>query len=291
MDTVSTFFRGRKLHTSTSTREFTTHDVLWVARIGDELTITIKGTKLPAKVVEFGQKPIPRFNREPQSPFPGMYTDFSKVRLKLITGEELWHYMQPLEMEYNQLLQRTQQYEMLRRQTGKYVPRWVPVARLPLTPFWETDIVVYEGVEHIIEAVNYLAFPSASSEITYRIIHRDRSIGGSRIVSGETLTLLERGNVWRLAHREAVSFPTVYDLANFYLGLGEYQQVPFEGSLMVSPETALRALTEGVADTFSMSAFYPSMSRQFLIRFIDRNVGEEVREGMLKDWENKVTIQ
>ena len=121
----------------------------------------------------------------------------------------------------------------------------IKIGELPETPFWVGDIVKtyndrYPAAFNV-EKINYYqgvetpVFHLSSPEHTE--IHIENE-----------LTLIKRGNIWKLAHGEPLLFTNIVEEAVFYKSLGMSRRIIHQGKNEFPIGTAVWLLRHGIAD-------------------------------------------
>jgi len=151
------------------------------------------------------------------------------------------------------------------------------VGDLPDAPFWETDVVSYEGCDRaVVVHVDYLALArGADRDQAFTCEEGD---GAHRTLAGEALTLVGRGPVWRRAHGDMPAFPTVDELAAFHQSVGEAHEVvnPATGTYAWDADEAAEGLLDGTVHGFH-GAIRELAATAHMVRYDDEAVGEAVR--------------
>lgn len=111
----------------------------------------------------------------------------------------------------------------------------IRIGNLPNTPFWVGDKVLQtvSSDPHMVNSVVYNNEVKCEGGMVYSI--SNPNVPGTEYNQFEkNLTLVERGNVWKLEHGEPLSFPggteakRLYEEAAFYKSLGMSHKVIFE---------------------------------------------------------------
>lgn len=168
----------------------------------------------------------------------------------------------------------------------------VRVGDLPETPFYELDLVEYQGTRYLIRRINYNHWgPDKRHCYEMSELNEEGRPIGSTTVEPNDLTLIERGNVWKFYHNEPLSFKSLDEEASFAKGIGKSTEVrnPKDGFYSWTLEEVLEAIRVGIVDGFYMSQGFfgvqPSIVAQ---RFEDRDLGERVLAETLKGFADKM---
>jgi hypothetical protein len=139
---------------------------------------------------------------------------------------------------------------------------------LPDTDFWLGDVV----------SVNYLGgtFETKISNVDYNYIDQTRNDGspypiyeikhekgGLVKLSGDSLTLIERGNIWKHYNDVdvAVDWSCIQEEGRFFLSIGGNAvelRNPVEGCFSWSPKEALDAINNGIGHAIFQGEYLPS---------------------------------
>jgi hypothetical protein len=125
-----------------------------------------------------------------------------------------------------------------------------PIRALPDTPFWEEDIVRYDGEECIVVSVDY-----RYDDARYNLSDKIPAGWGHSMVHPDLITLLRRGNVWKYYHDEPITFESLEDEANFFKRIGHTIEVrnPANNLYAWTLNEVLDAIEAGIADGFAVS--------------------------------------
>lgn len=164
------------------------------------------------------------------------------------------------------------------------------IGDLPETKFWEGDLVVSEaGVELQVETVMYGdigRFMPDGSPLPVYMCSEVGDPAGLIPFREDQLTLIERGNVWKRAHGEELSFASDLDEFLFYIRVSEAkaqskpQSEPYP--FRWSAEEILDHIRNGNAD-FSHGA------SQIPYKFDDPEIGKKAREYWLEQHDPEFT--
>ena len=164
------------------------------------------------------------------------------------------------------------------------------LAELPETPFWEDDVVAGRDGEHM--TVNDISYemigqrPRDGSEMA-RIYACSLPGGGYSYFACDELTLVERGNVWKIAHSLEPSFTDVEDEASFNLKTGDYDFIrnPETDDYAWGEQAAMQAISNGSAHAFTGNGMLGGTSGHIsVVVFNDTDLGERVREHVLASY-------
>lgn len=89
--------------------------------------------------------------------------------------------------------------------------------------------------------------------------------------------------MWKHYHREALSFSSLKEEANFFKAIGEYEEVrnPKNDLYCWNKDEVLDAIKSGAVHGFSLSSFFGSEPRINAHRFKDEALGRRVAEATL----------
>lgn len=252
--------------------------------VGEEVRVRVSCKTVT--VLEFGKRYIGRGGRTHK--LAGVYIDFMNV---LVAGEtasgkscytisaehlDRLHFSDPVSFQYND------QFPKMRDLN-------IRIGDLPDTSFWVGDIVKkdVEGRPEtfsagIIAIVNYDYTPAS-----YRVTTGLNTPSQTEFWSDDYLTLVERGNIWKLEHDEPLSFSgdteakRLDEEAAFYKSLGMSQKVIFTDteSELWPIGGGLRELQEGRADRIY---FKNSGQYAVLIKYDKEEFGNRMRAAELK---------
>ncbi|NTF23612.1 hypothetical protein G6L37_35145 [Agrobacterium rubi] len=128
------------------------------------------------------------------------------------------------------------------------VPR-VLLEPLPDTPFWEDDLVeTYQGRVGQVSTIDYENIARGDRDwAAYRVRYEN---GIEERLHARSLTLVERGNVWRFYNDESPVFETVLEEIKFYNRISHVTEVAnvAEGMAMFHWDDALQLLKSGEID-------------------------------------------
>ncbi len=190
----------------------------------------------------------------------------------------------------------------LRREDGTSIPwdsegTWI--GELPELPFWEGDAIRSDrelrgSNDVVITRIFYKDINTKCNDgITpYPIytIAPTMTAGISTSARESDLSLIRRGNVWKYYHSEPLKFESVAEEAQFYDGqLGRTKEIRNDvcGYFSWTIEEAVNAVRDGKADAISVNpGLFGMKPRPNVKRFLDREVGERVREQTLLGWAN-----
>ncbi len=98
----------------------------------------------------------------------------------------------------------------------------IRIADLPETPFWEGDIVKNQCQASSRWVIKCIEYHSDCKHIYHLQTPSDAGTGHA---FDSTLTLVARGNLWKLDHGEPLVFASIEDEAKFYKSLGMSRKV------------------------------------------------------------------
>lgn len=157
---------------------------------------------------------------------------------------------------------------------------------LPETKFWEQDIVATAVGEHLtIRRINYTNV--GAGEVEGELIYEcDDENGWSRTPCGKDLTLVERGNVWKRAHGEEMVFANIWEEAQFYIDVGEYEEVrePKSEKYRWTNEEAMDAISDGIGHLVKSSAGVLTFGDHIrVVTMKDEELGERFRQALIAE--------
>ena len=142
-----------------------------------------------------------------------------------------------------------------------------PLRDLPETPFWEMDWVwakegpmppkVYPQLMQVV-GIDYHCLNAKRNDGSkfpaYRI-SSGMGAGWTTSANEDGMSLAERGPVWRYAHGEPVSFPSLEEEAQFFSLIGETEEVrnPQDNLYHWTKEEVLEAIRGGIAHGFTVA--------------------------------------
>jgi hypothetical protein len=162
---------------------------------------------------------------------------------------------------------------------------------LPETKFWEMDVVGFarHAGNFTIDTIRYDVIDmkcNDGSPYPFYNVRYPSPYGGYTAAEESELTLIERGNVWKLAHNEPLHFSDLTEEANFYHLIGDTEEVrnPRTEIYRWDLDDALWAIREGLADAIAVGPKMFSMGETETMarRFNNREVGERIRQETLK---------
>lgn len=168
--------------------------------------------------------------------------------------------------------------------TSDLLDRYERTGDVPETPFWELDIVGFEGQRYRIRSIDYnrwgpeKAHCYSMEEISDKNEYMN---SGSTTVEPNELFLIERGNLWKELHGEPTHFHTLEEEISFEYGMGRSTEVRnlendrYQWSL----EEVLKAIEDDIVDGFTDGSVLFSAYRAR--RFENRDVGERLRKKTL----------
>jgi len=104
--------------------------------------------------------------------------------------------------------------------------------------------------------------------------------------SEDRIKLIQRGNVWRYNHGKELEFKDTQEEAEFYEMLKHYKEIEHPlrtntcQSFLWYKDEALEAIKVGLADCLMLDRF----QKPYVIKFYDREVGERIRKGIIKNF-------
>jgi len=158
---------------------------------------------------------------------------------------------------------------------------------LPETPFWEGDFVSCkekEGTFQII-SIDYNRIKETRDDGSpYPIYHISDNFtaGWYQAFSKEGLSLISRGDVWKLYNNEKLEFPDLKEEAEFFTRLGKTKEVrnPSNNLYSWTKDEVLKAIEDGIVHGFTMGGLFNS-NRINTIWFEDEELGERVAKATL----------
>lgn len=167
---------------------------------------------------------------------------------------------------------------------------------LPETDFWELDIVTYRGKRYRIFSINYFRW-GPEKHHCYNMEEIDENgvyqRSGTETVEPYHLHLLERGNVWKEAHHEPLTFSSLKEKMMFAKNMGRATELrnPKNGLYLWEKEEVLEAVRSGEADGFRLGGNPFSSARHIsAMRFEDRDLGEQVRQATIAGFSLDTTV-
>ena len=163
------------------------------------------------------------------------------------------------------------------------------IGDLPETYIWEWDIVRVPGGSDLKVLgidYDYIGRKRADGRTPMPPYRCGENEGGYASYQEDQIVLVERGNIWKRAHGEAVVFKDVAEEASFHLAVGDYDEIrnPRTDTYAWELEELLDALAEGIAHGIRHSGFG---SRPGAIRFHDEDAGERIRLETLRGFDRK----
>lgn len=262
----------------------------------DGQEVILPGTEGKAHIVGFGKKFIPYGDRDHKR--AGVYFDFDVVHLVKTNGESevrktgtlaciSWDHMSSGQDELHKKMRALN----------------VRISDLPDTPFWMGDKVSRHGYpKDDSRVITQIYYEMPGPEMKNSLVYRFADASGSHTEPEENLSLVERGNPWKLEHREPLSFPGTLDILGtvelkqlyeeglFYKSLGMSHKVPFrtmecdpggtEYEFLWPWGPAICALQEGRANRLIPKN--KGAQGVILIKYDSEEFGERMRAAELK---------
>ncbi len=169
---------------------------------------------------------------------------------------------------------------------------------LPETPFWEGDTIVFThdhnrgcgkeahwvitkiGYDSLIEELGW-----SNKKILASCVLRSCEDGRTAVTHDmSNLTLIARGNLWKMKHGEPMEFASIEDEAKFYRSLGMSRNITANGN-EVRMEVAINALLAGEADQLKVKVSTGKGGKDFffaLIKYESEEFGRRMRAHELK---------
>lgn len=183
----------------------------------------------------------------------------------------------------------------LRDDDGILREKQVRLGDLPETKFWEQDKVrVRFPFDGRVEDMTVV-------RISYRDMYNTRADGspwpfydvryaegGQTSAEESWIELVERGNVWKHFHGQALVFADLKEEASFYQLIGQTEEVrnPKNGYYSWTEDEVLAAIKSGLVHGFSMSSgFFGSGPHISALRFRDENLGKRVAEETMRGFD------
>jgi len=155
---------------------------------------------------------------------------------------------------------------------------------LPETPFWELDIVFYQGKRYRIHHIDYNQW-GPERRHCYSMEEVDENNvymrSGMTTVEPDDLTLVERGNVWKEAHGEPLSFHSLEEQTSFEINMGRSDEVrnPLTNLYHWTKEDVLQALRDGIVDGFHVGDTFDK--RITARKYHNKEFGDKLRHATL----------
>ena len=232
----------------------------------------------PGTIVGFGKRYLQRGGFDHKR--AGVYMDFFTIHVVGKDGREWVHNLCPEEARNNGLTGRFADIARLN----------VRICDLPDTPFWVGDIVsknvgrqraesdgVIAEVHHDRVPIQYAVTRATNNPLPAGRWHENG------------LTLVERGNVWKLEHGEPLLFASLDEEAKFYKSLGMSQKLvnTREKDGLWSMKEAFDMLSLDRVDKITIKGAYgnvPQGPRVVLIKYDNENLGRRVRDETLRQF-------
>lgn len=151
---------------------------------------------------------------------------------------------------------------------------------LPETPFWESDIVLFQGQEKEVANLHY-----EPNDVRYDIYLDASRCGWHSMRSESELTLVRRGMIWKHFHGEAIEFASLEEECRLARTVGETEDVrnPANQLYKWTKDEVLAAIQAGTADGLGLGQTLMSTNLcHQAIRFTNRDLGERVRKATLE---------
>lgn len=177
-----------------------------------------------------------------------------------------------------------------RNERGVFQETCIRLGDLPPTPFWEEDKVLVHrpngDVELIVKGISYHRLHERNEDGSrcnaYEVHHVE---GWQTCASADIMELIERGNVWKYHHDEALSFETLKEEAAFFTAIGRTEEVrnPETELYGWTLEQALQAIKDGTGHCFTNDMIPFANVRSISVkRFLDEDLGRRVAAETLK---------
>ena len=157
------------------------------------------------------------------------------------------------------------------------------LGELPDTKFWETDTVMdEEGEVFKIQNIWYDQIGEFCNDGVTPMSIYACGVDGNGVTyrREESLTLVERGNVWKRAHGEEMFFLSTQDEIDFHIKVGDAKEMPNPrletGRYHWSKHDALESIRDGYGH------YYFDKAHPSVFEFEDEKIGAMAREYWLK---------
>ncbi len=278
-------------------------------KIGDEVTVTI-----PEENRYWGYNPCPDGTKATILGFseiaygrtrsfglrPGIYVNRSWVKIRLESGQEYTEWSGRLDLvDKAEYARREAEFHKWQKESGECHHNEF-LRELPITPFWEWDIVRvcgmgvlmgYAGNVFIVTGINYSYLNDKridGSKYPAYSISESVSAGWSTAVSEDNMALIERGKIWKFYHNEPIVFDGLEDEIRFSMALGQYKEVrnPACNLYKWTKDEVLSAIRCGIAHGFSLaSGFFGAAPSVMAVRFHSEDLGRRVAQATLEGFD------
>lgn len=170
------------------------------------------------------------------------------------------------------------------------------VRPLPETLFYEWDIVDVNDVQWNWQEkrvkinridYNYIGTFCNDGITPYPWYSVELNSGGTTAVRERSLSLVERGLVWKYYHKEPLEFNSIEEEANLFRALGQSDEVRNPACDLYKWEVseALEALKSGLGHAIiGMDGLFGGKSRIAVERFHDEELGKRIAKYSLENW-------
>ena len=285
-------------------------------RVGDRVSITIDRENR-----EWGYNPCPDGTEATVLGFteitwgrvnncghrPGIYHNTSWVRLQMPDGKQHVELDSRLKLLDSEEEKRRHEAWRKENKSRDGVSDHLFIRDLPDTPFWEHDLVCVKGSHDPDEQrmrVTEVKVKWARDTDHYCCeILRDGRPAGSMYFEESRLELVERGNVWKMAHGQKPTFLNLKEEADLAESMGLTREVrnPADGLYHWSLPEAVEAVRKGIGHSISVGGpllggmFGPDplpaadsdtrSTRIQVKRFKDEELGERVRAATIEGFQ------
>ena len=240
-------------------------------KIGDEVTLNTGESGI---VIGFGEKYIVRGGFRHK--YAGTYIDFEKLFIAPTDGSP-------------RTFVSVESFNKMRILPGYLSSVFIRIGDLPETPFWEGDIVAFRDKVvmksdgghvqnydcHTVVSHKYLQ----DGHIECWIASRERV--ETRIDFPEKITLIHRGNLWKMDHGEPMIFASIEEETKFYQSIGMSQKLTHPSELPpwtseeFGMETALSIVRRGFADEIKLKD--KKLMTFVVIKYDNEELGKRIR--------------
>jgi hypothetical protein len=241
-------------------------------KVGEKVQLAARDNQ--GTIIGFGKRYVPRGGHQHKQ--AGIYINFTKLH---VIRDQGWEECL-VDVSHLQTYYITPERMELAR-SGEISKLMIKIGELPETPFWEGDIVSI-GYENFgtatVSEIDY-----SEKDVCYKVeMARPQGHGWSQTVHGwaETFVLVERGNLWKMAHGEPMQFASLEKEAAFYKSLGMSQKLTcmisgYDQIHVCEIGEALAQIRNGHADQMKIKD--KRKPTYVLIKYDDREFGKRMR--------------